>query len=100
MEFISDISTDSSLLRIEFLAKWVVDPFAPKVYSLIQNNFAGNIGDGLNFFSCEQTILCRENACVHRISIVFIGAELFIQCIVTIYNSAENNMINIFEIFS
>ena len=30
----------------------------------------------------------------YGISIVFIGAKLFIQFIVTMYNSAENNMIN------
>ena len=73
-----------------------MDPFGLKVYSLKQDNFAGNIGDGLNFFTCEQSILCRENAYIHRILIVFICAEWFIQCIVTMYNSGDNNIINIY----
>ena len=36
-----------------YQAKWVMDPFAPKIYFLIQNNFGLNFG--LNIFTCEQS---------------------------------------------
>ena len=41
----------------------MIDPFAPKCYSLIQNNIDPNIGDELNFVACEQsfTPLCELN---------------------------------------
>ena len=31
------------------------DLFAPKFYSLIQNNIDPNFGDGLNFVKCENS---------------------------------------------
>ena len=44
-----------------YLAKWVTDPFAPKFFSLVQNNISHNIGDGLNFVTCEQTFKMIAN---------------------------------------
>ena len=32
-----------------------MDPFSPKFYSLIHNTINLNIGNGLNFGTCEQT---------------------------------------------
>ena len=34
----------------------MTDPFAPKFYSLIQNNIDPNFSEGLNFFTCEQSL--------------------------------------------
>ena len=36
--------------------EWVMDPFALKFYSPIQNNIGPNFGDGLDFVTCEQTL--------------------------------------------
>ena len=35
-------------------SEWLMDPFALKYFSLIQNNFGGTFG--LNFVTCEQGI--------------------------------------------
>ena len=32
--------------------------FSPKFYSLIQSNIGGDIGEVLNFVTCEQTFTC------------------------------------------
>ena len=34
--------------------------FAPKFYSLIQNNIGPNFGDGLNFITCEHYLKCDD----------------------------------------
>ena len=33
----------------------MMDSFAPKLYSLIQNNIDSNFCDGLNFVTCEHS---------------------------------------------
>ena len=43
-------------LRIQFQTKRVKE-FAAKFYSFIQNNIGGNIGDWLNFVTCEHPLI-------------------------------------------
>ena len=42
----------------KFQAKLVINPHAPKYYSLVQNNFGGNFG--LNFVACEQGLTSKK----------------------------------------
>ena len=49
----------SCLISVWLDHQWVVDPFAPKFYSLIQNGISPNLGDGLNFVMCK-TLLNQE----------------------------------------
>ena len=42
-----------------FLPNWVVDLFAPKFYSLIQNNIGLNFSDRLNFVTGEHSFTLR-----------------------------------------
>ena len=53
-----------------YQAEWVVDQFAPKFYSPIQNNIGPNFGDGLNSVTCDHLkkdgkfndsiVICRQ----------------------------------------
>ena len=38
------------------LVKWMTDPFALKFYSLVKNNIGPNIGNGLNFVTCDRSV--------------------------------------------
>ena len=84
IESVSDIQTVIILCRLVYRqyyflsiyqAMWVTDPFAPKLYSLIQNNIDPNIIDGLNFVACEQTLM-QSNPFLGGISF---GRPLFIM---------------------
>ena len=65
----------------------MIDPFAPKFYSL--NNIGLNIGDGLNYVACEQTFtLCVNGTFVskpvsihypHRLHSFYIQSILFVK---------------------
>ena len=44
-----------SVIRSIYRAELVMDPFAPKFYSIIQSNIGPNFGDGLYFVTCEHS---------------------------------------------
>ena len=61
--FLSPVNENIMYQRIEFQYKWVCHPFTLKrteiksvyLYTPIQNNIGPNIGDGINFVTCEKS---------------------------------------------
>ena len=68
-------------------AKLVTDPFAPKFYSLTQNDvISPNIADGLNFVTCEQTFTVP---CCSLIFIYFLGCSA--QACVVAFSTSDRD---------
>ena len=50
-------------ILVVYRAQWATDPFALKLYSLLQNIFGPNFSDGLNFVTREH--------CLKKISVIY-----------------------------
>ena len=64
------------------LNKWETDPFAPKLYSLIQNDICPNFCDRLNFVTCEHSFSLAVVPFVKsRLNTDYCGITLVRKCV-------------------